>query len=146
MAEDPRTAATPAQYIARLEGRRRDEVEALDAMIRAELPGLEPHVRSGMLGYGTYRYAQASGRGGEAAVIALAGHGPRLALHVACTVEDGYLAESYAPRLPRADVGRSCVRLRRLEHADPEVLRSLLRDAGRHLPEGVEEPASRKRS
>ncbi len=142
MAEDPRTAATPAEYIDRLEGRRREEVQELDAMIREELPGLRPHVRDRMLAYGAYHYEYASGRSGDSSVIALAGHGPRLSLHVMCTVGDGYLAESFASRLPRADVGRSCVRLRRLEHADPEVLRDLLRQAARHLPDGMFDPAS----
>lgn len=146
MAGDPRTAATPAEYLERLEGRRREEVQELHAMIREELPGLQPHVRHGMLAYGAYHYTYASGHSGDAAVVALAGHGPRLSLHVMCTVGEGYLAESFAPRLPRADVGRSCVRLRRLEHADPEVLRDLLRHAGRHLPEGTFDPTSHQRS
>ena len=146
MAGDPRTAATPSEYLERLEGRRREEVQELDAMIREELPGLHPYVRDGMLAYGAYRYTYASGRSGDAAVIALAGHGPRLSLYLMCTVGEGYLAEAFAERLPRADVGRSCVRLRRLEHADPEVLRDLLRDAGRNLPEGTFDPSSHQPS
>ena len=49
-----------------------------------------------------------------------------------CAVEDGeYLAERYRERLPAADIGRSCVRFKRLADVDEEVLRELVGDAAR---------------
>jgi hypothetical protein len=43
--------------------------------------------------------------------------------------EGGYLAESYRDRLPKADIGKSCVRFRHLDDLDEKVLRELIRAA-----------------
>ena len=41
--------------------------------------------------------------------------------------EQGYIAESYRERLPKADIGRSCVRIKRLTDVDIDVLSELIR-------------------
>jgi hypothetical protein len=46
--------------------------------------------------------------------------------------EDGrYLAESRAHRFPKASIGKSCVRFKRLDDLDEGELRDLLAVAGR---------------
>lgn len=46
--------------------------------------------------------------------------------------EDGeYLVESRADRFPKASVGKSCVRFKRLDDLDEGVLRDPLAEAGR---------------
>jgi hypothetical protein len=47
---------TPDDYIDTLEEPRRGEVRALHELMRATAPDLEPHVASGMLGYGPFHY------------------------------------------------------------------------------------------
>ncbi len=42
----------PEEYIAALDEPRRSEIQQLHDLIRSTLPDLEPHIRSGMLGYG----------------------------------------------------------------------------------------------
>ena len=125
------TATTPEQYIAQLDEPRREQVGRLHDLIRATVPDLEPYMGSGMIGYGRYRYRYASGREGDC-LLGLASHKRYISLYVvADDGKGGYLAEAYRDRLPKADIGKSCVRFRRLDDLDHEVLRGLVREAAK---------------
>jgi hypothetical protein len=58
-------AVTPEAFIESLAEPRRSQVRELHEVIRKTAPDLEPHMLSGMLAYGTYRYRYPSGRQGE---------------------------------------------------------------------------------
>jgi uncharacterized protein DUF1801 len=87
-----------------------------------------------MLGYGRFHYRYASGREGDASLIALSSRKQYISLYVLCTHDGGYLAEQYADRLPKASIGKSCVRFKRTADVDLDVLRELLTEAGRIGP------------
>ena len=87
-----------------------------------------------MIGYGSYHYRYASGREGDASLVSLASRKQGISLYVQCETESGYLAERYADRLPKASIGKSCVRFKRLSDVDREALRDLLEEAGRIGP------------
>ena len=125
---------TPDDYIDALEEPRRGEIRELHDLIRATAPDLEPYVASGMLGYGPFHYRYASGREGDASLIALSSRKRYISLYVLCVTDGGYLAEQYAERLPKADIGKSCVRFKRTGDVDPGVLRELIAEAGRIGP------------
>lgn len=126
---------TPAEYIASLPDDRRADVQALDRLIRKAAPKLKPHVRSGMLGYGPYRYKYASGREGESAVIGLASQKNHISLYF-CTMEDGeYLAEKNKDKLGKVSVGRSCVRFKKLADLDLKGATELIAQAAALPPE-----------
>ena len=55
----------------------------------------------------------------------------------ATDTEDGYLAESYRDRLPNADIGRSCVRIKRFADVEVDVLSELIRVGAAHSPGGA---------
>jgi Domain of unknown function (DU1801) len=95
------------------------------------LPELEPNTDGGMLGYGRFQYRYASGREGDASLVALSSRKQYISLYVLCADENGYLAERYAERLPKASIGKSCVRFKRTDDLDPDALRDLLVEAGR---------------
>lgn len=125
-----RTAArTPAQYIAALDEPRKTDIRKLHDLIRKEAPNLTPHLESGMLGYGSYHYRYATGREGDTFVIGLASNATYISLYVMAADEQGYLAESYKGRLPKASIGKSCIRFKRLSHLDERVLREVIRSA-----------------
>jgi len=60
--------------------------------------------------------------------VSLASQKQYISLYVNCTVGEGerYLAEEYRERLPRANIGKSCIRFKRPADIDLEVLRELL--------------------
>ena len=112
----------------------------LDALVRATVPQLAPHVRDGMLAYGTYRYRYKSGRSGEAARIAIGANARQVSLHVAALAgPDEYLVESFAERLGGGRAGRSCVRFSKLAALELEAVRELLRAAAQLPPPGLVE-------
>ena len=84
-----------------------------------------------MLGYGRFHYRYASGREGDASLVALANRKQYISLDVLCADAGGYLAERYADRLPKAKIGKSCVRFKRTDDLDLDALRALLSEAGR---------------
>ena len=121
-------AATPQAYLDALEGPRRGEIETLHGLILAAAPELEPHVQSGMLAYGRYHYRYASGREGEWMVVALASQKRYISLY-ACMADDrGYVAERYVEALPKASIGKSCIRFTRLADVDLGTLETVVRE------------------
>lgn len=60
-----------------------------------------------------------------------------ISLHVIAATEQGYLAEAWADRFPKASVGRSCVRFKRLADVDADAVRGLLAASREHRPPGV---------
>lgn len=120
---------TPEAYIEAIEDeRRRNEIRRLHELIRSTAPHLEPSAEPTGIGYGTYHYKYASGREGDAARIALSSRKQYISLYVSATVGDKYLPETYVDRLPKADIGKVCVRIKRLTDVDESVLEELIRD------------------
>jgi len=113
-------------------------VRRLDALVRATVPQLAPHVRDGMLAYGAYRYRYKSGRSGEAARIAIGANARQVTLHVAAMAgPEEHLVESFSERLGGGRVGRSCVRFSKLAALELEAVRELLRAAAELPPPGL---------
>src|SRR6059036_1918307 len=113
-------AKTPEEYLAGVDETRRADLRRLHGLIRKTLPKLKPHIMGGMgtnmIAYGTFHYKSASGREGDWAIVSLAAQKNYISLYV-CVVDakDGaYLAERYKDKLPKASIGRSCIRFKRL--------------------------------
>ncbi|HEY6379753.1 MAG TPA: DUF1801 domain-containing protein [Candidatus Dormibacteraeota bacterium] len=117
-------APTPEEYLAELDEPRRGEVAALDRLIRRAAPELAPTMSWGMLGYGPFHYRYASGREGDA----LAAQKRYLALYASCADDAGHLVE-LPGTAPQADIGKSCVRFRRIADVDLGVIEALVREA-----------------
>ncbi len=119
---------TPEEYLAQADEARRPDLIALDALIRETCPDFEPHIRAGLLGYGTYTYL-CNGKPKEWCKIGLASNKQYISLYFCVSDEKGYLAEQYREALPKANIGKSCVRFKRLEQLDLNVLKEMLRKA-----------------
>jgi hypothetical protein len=121
-------AATPDEYIAKLPEPRRAEIAKVDRLIRQTLPRLDRRMGYGMIGYGPFHYKYPSGREGDWFRIGLASQKSYISLY-ACGADDrGYVAERYRKELPRASIGKSCVRFKKLEDLDIAALKRLLRE------------------
>ena len=117
---------TPAEYIAAVDDARRADIAALDALIRAHAPDLEPVIMGGMLGYGPFHYRYASGREGDACKLSVASNASYISLYCFAADETGYVAERYVDRLPKASIGKTCVRFKKLADLDEEALAALV--------------------
>jgi len=104
-------------------------MQQLHDLIRRTVPDLAPLIRSGMIGYGTYHYKYASGREGDWAMLGLASQKNYISLYVTCMVEGKYLAETYKSKLPKANIGKSCIRFKRIGDVDLKIIEELLRKA-----------------
>lgn len=123
------SAQTPEEYISAIPEPRRQEVAALHDLIQKTTPSLTPHILSGMIGYGTYRYRYASGREGDWSLIALANQKNYISLYI-CSIENGkYIAEEYKDKLPKASIGKSCIRFKTLKDIDLTLLTGIIKKA-----------------
>jgi Domain of unknown function (DU1801) len=118
---------TPAEYIARLEEPRKSDIAALHKLIRKLAPALEPFVHAGMLAYGRWHYKYDTGREGDWFRIGVASNKNYVSLYICATDAKGYVAERFKKQLPKASIGKSCVRFKRLSDMDHAVLSKLIR-------------------
>ena len=122
-------AKSHAQYIAEADETRQADLARLDELIREVAPELEPTMEFGMMGYGKFHYKYATGREGDWMKLGVANNKRYISLYCCSADERGYVAERYKDRLPKADIGKSCVRFKRLSDLDEGVLRDLLRES-----------------
>lgn len=124
----PTGAQTVEDYLAQIDEPRRSDVEKLHTLISKAVPKLKPGVQGAMIGYGTYHYKYATGREGDAPVIALASNKQYISVYV-CGVKDGeYVAERRKSELPKASIGKSCIRFKRVEDIDAKALVSIIKE------------------
>ena len=130
-----KTTPTDADVDAFIDGvedsQKREDSRALCRMM-AEETGQPPKMwGSSIVGFGSYHYRYASGREGDTAVLCLTSQKNHLALYVCAADGDQHVAEAYREQLPKADIGKSCVRFKRLDDLDLPGLKKMLRHAAR---------------
>jgi hypothetical protein len=81
-----------------------------------------------MLGYGPFHYRYASGREGDACRLSIASNASYISLYCLAGDDDGYVAERYVDRLPKAKIGKSCVRFKKLADLDETALVALVKE------------------
>ena len=129
----PTGATTVEDYLAQIDEPRRSDIEKLHSLISKTVPKLQPGVQSGMIGYGTYHYKYESGREGDAPIVGLASNKQYISVYV-CGVKDGqYIAERRKGELPKASVGKSCIRFKRLDDIDPKALQSIIKEGAQAI-------------
>ncbi len=121
------TAASPEAYIALLEEPAKSDIEKLHILIQKTVPDLTPYIISGMIGYGTYHYTYASGREGDWCIIALAKQKNYISLYACGTEGSTYVPELYKDKLPGANVGKSCIRFKKLSDVDEKILIEIIK-------------------
>lgn len=126
----PTTAKTPEDYIEQLDEPRKSQIQQIHDFIQRTVPDLTPHIKSGMIGYGTYHYTYKSGQEGDWPIIALASQKSYISMYVSCVNKDGtYLAEYYSEQLPNASVGKSCIRYKNFDQIEWSVLAEVFKQA-----------------
>ncbi len=117
-----RVADTPEAYVEGLPEPRREDIGRLHARVRQLAPTMAASAKEGMLTYGTYRYRYASGREGEWFALGIASQKNYISLY-APTLD----LEPYVARLPKANLGRGCIRFKRFGDLDMGVVDEVIR-------------------
>lgn len=119
-------AKTPEEYIAMIEEPRKSDIQLLHDLIRKAVPEQKPYIISGMIGYGSFHYKTKSGREGDWFIIGLASQKNYISLHICASDGKQYVAEKYKEVLPKTDIGRSCIRFKKTEDIDLEILKKAI--------------------
>lgn len=122
----PTTAKTPEEYISMIDEPRRSQIQELHDFIKKLLPNLKPFIISGMIGFGHYHYKGKSGREGDWMVIGLASQKNYISVYACASDGKKYVAENYISKLPKASIGRSCIRFKKTEDIDMNILKEII--------------------
>lgn len=134
-------ADTQDEYLAAT-GERESTLRAMDELIRHAAPHLKPlfyksDYMTG-LGYGLMPYQSKSMKEpAEYPMVALANQKNYISLYVCAVDKDGqYVAEKNADRLGKVSCGRSCIRFKKLEDLNLDVVREILSDVDARVTAG----------
>lgn len=104
-------------WIAALPEPRRSDVAAIDARIRAVAPDLRRYVDRGFLAYGRYTYRYASKKEGDWFVLGIASNKAYISLYASPVG-----VEPWTAQLPKANVGKGCIRFKHTADVDLDVI------------------------
>lgn len=125
----PTQAQTPEDYISQIDEPRKSQIQLLFDLIRETAPTLEPYIQSGMIGFGKYHYKYVSGREGDWFMIGLASQKNYISVYICATINNTYVAENYKDKLPKASIGKSCVRFKKVEDINLGVMKEMIQEA-----------------
>ena len=130
------SARTPAprtitEYLGALPEAQRSDAQRLHRLIRRTAPSLKPVVGPGGIAYGPLHVRYASGREVDWMVVGLTPRKRGLALHIMLPADGSPMPEIRKERFPKGDVGKSCVRFRKLADLDETAIVALVRAAQR---------------
>lgn len=122
----PNIAKDPEEYIAMIDEPRKSNIRKLHELIKKVIPDEEIFMISGMIGYGRYHYKTAAGREGDWCKVALASQKNYISVYVCASDGERYIPEKYKDKLPKANIGRSCVRFKKVEDISTDVLEEMI--------------------
>jgi hypothetical protein len=122
------------EYLAAVPDARKPIIDFMHDFIQQVVPGFEPHFAHNMLGYGEYEYLDSRTKKPKSwPIVALANQKQYVSLYVCATKDNRYLPEQYADSLGKVNVGKSCIRFKRIEDLNLDVLKKLLLET-KHWP------------
>lgn len=122
----PTAAKTPEEYFKLIDEPRRSEIVELHIFIMETIPDLKPHILAGMIGYGSFHYKSKSGREGDWSIVALASQKNYISVYICASDGKQYIAEKNKDRFPKASIGKSCIRFKKIEDINLKVLREVI--------------------
>jgi uncharacterized protein YdhG (YjbR/CyaY superfamily) len=125
----PTKATTIDEYLDALVPERKKAITFLHTFIQKTAPTLKPHFAYNMLGYGSFPYKNYKKEIIEWPIVALASQKNYISVYI-CAVDNGkYIAEEYTEKLGKVSVGKSCIRFRKLENVNLDVLKQVIKAA-----------------
>lgn len=125
-------AKTVKEYIDALPKERKEMVDFLHKFIQKAVPKYKPYFSTYGIGFGKFPYKNYKKEMIEWPVIGLVSQKHYVSIYVCAIHEGKYIAEKYKKELGRVSVGRSCIRIKKLEDVNLPVLRRVLQEAEKH--------------
>lgn len=127
----PTKAKTIKEYIASTSKTQKESIIFLHKFIQKTVPKLKAYFANNMLGYGSFPYLNYKKEKINWPVIALATQKNYISIYV-CSIDNGqYLAEKYKKDLGKVSVGKSCIRLKKIDDLNTKILAKLLKEASK---------------
>jgi hypothetical protein len=118
-------------YLDSVPPERQELIRFLHGFIQKAAPGLKPHFAYNMLGYGSFPYKNTRNETLSWPVISLANQKQYVSIYVCSIVDGKYLAEAYKQELGKVSVGKSCIRLKKVEDINLSALKKVIQMAAK---------------
>lgn len=129
----PTEASTPQQYIDMIDEPRRADVQDLFDLISKAIPTEKVKLWNSIIGWGSYHYKTTSSEG-DFFRVGLASQKNYISVYLPCTDKSGeYIAEANRAKFPKASIGKSCIRFKKLADIDTRVLVELVKYASKNV-------------
>ncbi len=122
-------AKSAQEYFDTLPEDRKEMMEFLDKFIKTNTPSLKPNFLYNMPGYGVFKYKNSKKKVLEWPTIALANQKNYVSLYICAVNKGGYIAEQHKNELGKVDVGKSCIRIKKLDDINLDALKKILKVA-----------------
>lgn len=128
----PAAATSIAEYLEAVPDERKEALQTLHAFIQKTVPDLKPYFAHNMIGYGSFPYKNYKKEMIEWPTIALANQKNYISIYACALVNGEYVAQQFEDTLGKVSVGKSCVRFKKIEDLNLDVLAKMLRLAAKH--------------
>ena len=130
----PKLADNVQEYIDQIDEPRKSEIKKIYNFIKSTLPSMKSGIYHNIIGFGPYHYKSKSGSEGDWFTIGLASQKNYISVYVCCTEGTEYLAEKHKDLFPKASIGKSCIRFKKLDDLDFSALKKILLLAEKNGP------------
>lgn len=128
----PVKATTIKDYIDALSEDRKKPIKFLDKFIKKIAPTLTPHFAYNMLGYGSFKYTNYKKELIDWPTISLASQKNYISLYICAVDHREYIAEKYKSDLGKVSVGKSCIRIKKIEDLNLKTLEKVIKLAEKY--------------
>jgi uncharacterized protein YdhG (YjbR/CyaY superfamily) len=128
----PTTAKNKDEYFAMLPDERREILKTLDQIIRATAPGLNEFYAYNMPGYGAFDYTNYKKEQIKWPIISMASQKNYVSVYVCSVIDGQYIAEKYKDQLGKVSIGKSCIRLKKLDDLNIETFKKVIKEAAKN--------------
>jgi len=120
-------AKSVEEYLLRVPEDRKKDFDFIHDFIQKTVPELKPYFASNMIGYGSFQYLDSKKQKRDWPIISLANQKNYISMYVCALVGEQYAAEKYEKELGKVNVGRSCIRFKKIEDVNFDTLKIVLK-------------------
>ena len=120
-------ARSVEEYLSLVPPERRKEIDLLHDFIQKAVPKLKPYFAANMIGYGSFYYLDSKKQKKDWPIISLANQKNYITIYVCTIIKDKAAAEKYKSELGKLTKGITCIRFKKIEEINLEILKTVLK-------------------